>query len=100
MTSEPSIYLLQTENQTAAPAPPRQRYLRRMQAAAYVRDHWGIPCAASFLAKLAVVGGGPLFRKAGRHPIYAMDELDRWADSRIGRPLRSTAEFAAGGSQP
>jgi hypothetical protein len=67
------------------------RYRRRAEAARYVRETWGLPCSPSWLAKLAVIGGGPIFRKAGRFPIYADGDLDSWAQGRIGAPLRSTS---------
>ena len=67
------------------------KYLRRADAARYVRSTWGIPCSPKWLAKLAVVGGGPLFRKAGRFPIYSPGDLDEWAEARIGAPRRSTS---------
>jgi hypothetical protein len=41
---------------------------------------------------LAVIGGGPAFRKAGRYPVYAPAEPDQWAQARIGPPQRSTSE--------
>ena len=66
-------------------------YLRRIHAAQHVRDTWGMPCSARWLAKLAVTGGGPVFRKAGRFPIYMPEDLDAWAQSRIGEPRRSTS---------
>ncbi|WP_421761331.1 hypothetical protein [Devosia sp.] len=34
---------------------------------------------------------GPVYRKAGRFPIYAPDDLDTWAQRRIGAPRRSTS---------
>jgi hypothetical protein len=68
------------------------RYRRRSDAARYVRETWGLPCSASWLAKLAVVGGGPVFRKAGRFPIYADADLDSWSQARIGAPRSSTSE--------
>jgi hypothetical protein len=68
------------------------RYLRRTDAAAYVTDRYGFPCSRQWLAKLAVVGGGPVFRKAGRYPIYHPADLDRWAQARIGPPQRSTSQ--------
>ncbi|WP_342780195.1 hypothetical protein [Mesorhizobium intechi] len=43
------------------------------------------------MAKLAVTGGGPLYRKAGRTPIYSPADLDAWAESRIGEARRSTS---------
>lgn len=67
------------------------RYFRRAEAAHYVRDSWGMPCSSKWLAKLAVVGGGPVYRKAGRFPLYAPADLDQWASSRLGTPRRSTS---------
>jgi hypothetical protein len=68
------------------------RFLRRTQAAAYVQTTYGFPCSRQWLAKLAVIGGGPIFRKAGRTPIYAPEDLDSWAAARIGAPQRSTSD--------
>lgn len=70
------------------------KYLRRTDAATYVRSTWGMPCSTRWLAKLAVMGGGPIFRKAGRFPIYDPSDLDTWARSRIGEPRRSTSVAA------
>jgi hypothetical protein len=67
-------------------------YLRREEAARYVKEHWGLPCARATLAKLAVIGGGPVYRKAGRTPIYAPADLAIWAESRIGAPQSSTSD--------
>jgi hypothetical protein len=72
-----------------------ERYLRRADAAAYVTDRYGFPCSRQWLAKLAVVGGGPVFRKAGRYPIYQPADLDRWAQARIGPVQRSTSDTTA-----
>ena len=68
--------------------------MRRADAAKYIREAHGIPCAPATLAKYACLGGGPPFRKAGKFPIYARDELDAWALNRLGEPMRSTSEFA------
>lgn len=67
------------------------KYLRRADAAAYIRDTWGLPCSARWLAKLAVVGGGPIYRKAGRTPLYTARDLDQWAERRIGARRFSTS---------
>lgn len=66
------------------------RYLRRNEAARYIQAVYGFSCSRQWLAKLAVVGGGPVYHKAGRTPIYAPEELDKWALSRIGKPQRSS----------
>jgi hypothetical protein len=72
--------------------PPRPKYHRRHDAARHVREEWGQPCSARWLAKLAVTGGGPVFRKVGRFPLYTTEDLDAWAESRIGKPQRSTSD--------
>ena len=79
---------------------PHQRYLGRAEAAQYVQSRYGFPCSRQWLAKLAVLGGGPIFRKAGRNPIYAPADLDDWAMARIGEPQRSTSDAPASASAP
>lgn len=73
-------------------SPEAVRYLRRVDAARYVESSYGFPCSPRWLAKLAVTGGGPVFRKAGRIPIYAPADLDAWSQSRIGAPQKSTSD--------
>jgi hypothetical protein len=70
-------------------------YLRRDQAATYIQETCGFPCSRQWLAKLAVTGGGPAFRKASRFPLYDRADLDDWARNRIGQRVRSTAELSA-----
>jgi hypothetical protein len=51
--------------------------------------------APTYLAKLRVVGGGPVFVRVGvRDVAYSETALDTWAASLISRPLRSTSEAA------
>jgi hypothetical protein len=69
------------------------KYLRRKSAAQYLREHWGLPRTANTLAKLAVIGGGPIFRKAGRIPLYAPADLDQYAEDQLGKPMRSTSDI-------
>ncbi len=69
------------------------RRLRRSEAATYLHETHGIRRAVGTLAKLAVIGGGPRFRVAGRTPLYAADDLDAWADSILSPPVRSTSEL-------
>ena len=42
-------------------------YLRRSDAAAYLKKHYGAYTTET-LAKLTCVGGGPVFKKFGRFP--------------------------------
>jgi hypothetical protein len=69
--------------------------MRRAEAAHYLREAHGIPCAPATLAKYACVGGGPAFRKAGKFPIYSRDDLDAWARSRLGEPVKSTSVLSS-----
>ena len=68
--------------------------LRRKAASQYLEEKYGIHRAPATLAKLAVVGGGPPFRRDGRIPLYSVDDLDRWATSRLGALMRSTSDGA------
>jgi hypothetical protein len=67
-------------------------YLRRAQAADYVRTQWGIPCSHGYLHKLASIGGGPVFRRAGKWPLYVQADLDAWARSRMTGPLSRASD--------
>ena len=76
-------------NSDAAP----ERLLRRVQAANYLRERWNIPHSVGTLAKLAVTGDGPEYRKSGRTPLYPQDALDSYAQARLSRRVRSTAQL-------
>ncbi len=53
-----------------------QRYLTNDEAAEYLR------LSPRTLEKQRVIGGGPRFRKFGRRVMYALADLDSWADQR------------------
>lgn len=67
------------------------QYLRRKQAGEYLKTKYGF-CSEKSLAKLATVGGGPIFHKAGTAALYAPKALDEWALAKISAPVRSTSE--------
>lgn len=52
----------------------QQRYLTNDEAASYLR------LSPRTLEKQRVIGGGPRFRKFGRRVMYAIADLDAWAD--------------------
>jgi hypothetical protein len=60
------------------------KLLRRKAASEYLHQAHGVERAPSTLAKLAVTGGGPAFRRIGRVPLYAADDLDAWVASKLG----------------
>jgi len=68
-------------------------YLRRSAAADYLREKWGIPRSAKTLAKLACIGGGPIYRRFGRIPLYTTADLDAYAEAKLGKPVHSTSEY-------
>jgi hypothetical protein len=70
------------------------RLLRRVEAARHIHDKWGYPCSPKTLAKYAVIGGGPRFRKAGRFPLYHPDDLDRWVNGKLSVLVTSTSALA------
>ena len=67
--------------------------MRRAEAASYLRGAHGLPCTPATLAKYACIGGGPAFCKVGKFPIYSRDDLDAWANRRLGRRVYSTSEL-------
>jgi hypothetical protein len=83
----------ETVERSTDQAPRRERRVRRKEAARYLTDAWGIPMSPKTLAKLAVIGGGPLFRKAGRFPLYEILELDRFARGKLSPLVGSTSEL-------
>lgn len=71
-----------------------EKLLRRNEAAHYVRRRWNVPCSPATLAKLASVGGGPVFCRINNYwPAYAEKDLDIWAQSRISGPLTRAADL-------
>jgi hypothetical protein len=73
----------------------QQTYLRRRQAAEYLKDRFGFGSERT-LAKLACIGGGPEFRSAGRIPLYDRASLDAWAQAKIGPLRKSTSDVGRG----
>ena len=56
--------------------PQSARYLTNDEAATFLR------LSPRTLEKQRVIGGGPRFRKFGRRVMYAVSDLDAWADAR------------------
>jgi predicted DNA-binding transcriptional regulator AlpA len=63
-----------------------KRYLNPVEASEYI----GV--SSSWLAKLRLYGGGPLYSKIGRSVRYSTDELDSWLTSNL---QVSTSELAS-----
>lgn len=71
----------------------KSRYFRRDAASLYLQTNYALQVSTAYLAKLAVIGGGPSFHKAGRWPIYNKASLDQWARERLGPEFESTAGY-------
>ena len=67
-------------NMTASISNSADRFARR-KAARYLSETRGLAVAPQTLAKYAVIGGGPSYRKFGRYPVYAIADLDRCSTS-------------------
>jgi len=70
------------------------QYLTRREAADHLKSQ-GLPIAATTLAKLVTVGGGPQFRKFGRNALYTTTDLDAWAAARLGAARTNSSQRAA-----
>src|SRR5258705_9613580 len=69
------------------------RFLRRKAASKYLFDVHGVVRAPSTLAKDAVMGGGPVFHRMGRFPVYTPVGLDEYVASKLSGPMRSTSDM-------
>ena len=77
-----------TATQQPAQSMQPARYLTNDEAAEFLR------LSPRTLEKQRVIGGGPRFRKFGRRVMYAVVDLETWADSRSFE-MTSDPEYAA-----
>jgi hypothetical protein len=74
------------------------RRLDRKEGAQFLTTH-GYRTAPATLAKLAVLGGGPVFASFGRRPLYREADLLSWAQARTTGPRRSTSHTGLSGRE-
>jgi len=73
-----------------------ERYLRRKDAANYLKEQHGLLTSANALAKIACLSSdGPKFRYYGRYPLYPVSELDLWAAAQLSDLQSSTSTRSA-----
>jgi hypothetical protein len=65
------------------------RYLRRNDAAIYLKSRYGVGSRRT-LDKLASIGGGPVYIKLGSAALYDPADLDAWIRSRMKRYIATT----------
>ena len=75
------------------------RFLRRKAASKYLHEVHGVDRAPSTLAKDAVIGGGPVFQRLGRVPVYTPVNLDEWVASKLSGPMHSTSGAVVAGAR-
>ena len=63
-------------NAPTNPLPPNRQFLNNDEAAQFLN------LSPRTLEKQRVIGGGPRFRKFGRRVLYAVSDLEVWANSR------------------
>jgi hypothetical protein len=68
-----------------------QQFLRPVDAAIFLKSLIGFGAVRS-LAKMPVLGNGPVYRKAGRLVLYEQGDLMSWAEPKVSSPLRSTSD--------
>ncbi|TKT66200.1 hypothetical protein FDR95_06905 [Rhizobiaceae bacterium LC148] len=44
------------------------------------------------IGKARPSGGGPAMQYSGRIPLYYVQDMDAWADTRLSKPVHSTSE--------
>ena len=69
--------------------------LHRNEAAEYLKRRYGFKISTVTLACYASRSTGPTYRLAGRFPVYATDDLDDWAETRLSCRVRSPSELRA-----
>jgi hypothetical protein len=67
------------------------RRLSRREASEFLSAR-GYKTAPATLAKLACIGGGPMFESFGRRVLYRESDLLAWARERTSGPRRSTSD--------
>ncbi len=86
MPNRPQAVPAATPQSTSTKQPAR--YLTNDEAAAFLR------LSPRTLEKQRVIGGGPRFRKFGRRVMYAVVDLEIWADARSFE-MTSDPEYVA-----
>jgi hypothetical protein len=66
--------------------------LSRKAASQHLRNELGLSYTEATLANMATEGLGPVYRLVGGRAVYMPDDLNRWAATRIGKPVRKAAD--------
>lgn len=66
------------------------KYLNRTEAAQYLTER-GLRVAKTTLQKMVTTGGGPEYRRFGHLAVYLPADLERWAESKLTAPRKSSS---------
>ena len=77
------------------PALDTSRPLRRVEAAAYIRDRYNLPCEASSLRTGPARAPARRSVAAADFPLYSPVDLDAWVSAKTSPKVRSTSELTA-----
>lgn len=73
----------------------QHRRLRRVEAARYILETYGVKYSPSTLAKAVSLGGGPIMTKVGQAVLYEVADLDAWIASKTRRMASSSDRGSA-----
>lgn len=71
-----------------------ERYLTRDEVSDHCKRR-GLPIEKQTLAKYAVTGGGPAYRKFGPRVVYDPADVEDWIKQRLTAACKSTSEMQA-----
>jgi hypothetical protein len=74
---------------------PNDDALLTREATAAALTAAGYSISRTTLQTMATRGGGPAYRKFGRHVVYRFGDAIAWAQSRLSAPKCSTSERSA-----
>ena len=77
------------------PALDTSRPLRRVEAAAYIRDRYNLPCEASSLRTRPARAPARRSVAAADSRLYSPVDLDAWVSAKTSPKVRSTSELTA-----
>lgn len=74
-----------------------EEFLRREEAAQYLQHTYRLHTTTKTLTKLACTGGGPVYQKFGRMPLYKTAWLDEWVAANLSGPVTQSSQLNKAG---
>jgi len=70
---------------------PQRFFLPPTTASQYIKS-LGLSATPRTLSKLRSRGGGPEYRKFGRHVVYDIESINAWISKRLSQQMTSTSD--------